>query len=397
MEVGELTGSPEMPSVKSPHTCGTADGLAAPLRWIDRTCVEFQGRRLVYFAGCDYLRLSSHPEILESIRAALAGAGLNVAASRRTTGNHELYESLESAAASFFNTPTATLVSSGYQSNLCVAQALAGEVTHAVIDERAHASLHDAARLLGCPLRPFRHRDPASARRAIHRAGPRARVLLITDGLLGHSGETAPLTDYLEVLPRNGWLLVDDAHGAGVLGRHGRGTLEYLGAGPAGGRVIQTATLSKAFGVYGGLVLGSRAVRKRLVAHSGIFIGNTPVPLPLAAGAQRALDLVQSQPTLRRRLLFNSAYVRSALREVGLPMNDGPGPIIPLRPPSPAAGRHLCQALVKAGIHPPFIQYQSGPGSAYFRIAISSEHTPEQLEHFVRTVADNFPRTKGRH
>jgi 7-keto-8-aminopelargonate synthetase-like enzyme len=391
---GEAT-QPIRPIIRAPRD---ADGLSFPLQQIDRTQVLFRGRKLLYLAGCDYFRLSSDPAILEAIRTALETYGLNVAASRRTTGNHSLYGQLEQAARMFFEAESATLVSNGYQTNLVVAQALAGEITHVLLAVGAHGSLADAAQLLGCPVLQFHHPAAAAVRQLVQRCGRRARILLMTDGLLSHSGEVAPLTDYFKALPRSGRLLVDDAHAAGLLGRHGRGTLEYLGL--ARERIIQTVTLSKAFGVYGGLILGDRALRQQIIQRSRIFVGNTPLPLPLAAGALKAFDLVRRQPLLRRRLVFNTAYVKSALHEAGLETNEGPGPIVPLHPRSATDAQRISRALLRAEIHPPLIQYQSATGSAYFRFAISSEHDPAQLERLVRTISlllqkhpDSFQRT----
>jgi 7-keto-8-aminopelargonate synthetase-like enzyme len=366
-------------------------GLAEPLQQVGRTEVLVGRRQLTYFAGCDYFRLASHPEIAAAIRAGLDGGSVNVAASRRTTGNHRLYEQLERALQSFFAAESATLTSNGYQANLCVGQALAGEMTHALLDERAHASLRDAATLLGCRTAVFRHRDPADLRRVAARCGRRARVLVMTDGLFAHSGEVAPLADYLAVLPRNARMLVDDAHAAGILGRHGRGTPEHfdLPGDVVRSRLIHTITLSKAFGVYGGAVLGSLKLRERIVERSHLFIGNTPLPLPLVHGALQALEIVRQNPRLRRRLIFNTAFVKASLREAQILVNDGPGPILPIRPSSHRAAARLSQALRRAGIHPPLIQYPGvgGPGAAYFRFALSSEHDGGQLDSLVRTVS----------
>src|SRR6185503_6182981 len=131
--------------------------LAEPLQQVERTFVLRQGRKLSYFGGCDYFRLSSHPAVLKALRTGLEQFGLTVAASRKTTGNHSLYEKLESALATFFGVDAAVLVSNGYVANLVATQALEGEFTHALIDERAHGSLLDAAGLLGCPIRRFKH------------------------------------------------------------------------------------------------------------------------------------------------------------------------------------------------------------------------------------------------
>lgn len=363
----------------------SADGLAEPLQQIDRTCVLRRGRKLAYFAGCDYFRLSSHPEVLRALRECLDRLGLNVAASRKTTGNHALYGQLEQKLAEFFGAEAAVLVSNGYMTNLAVAQALAGEFTHALIDERSHGCLFDAAKLLDCPVLPFKHRHPPSAAKAARQAGCKAKLVLLTDGLFSHSGEVAPLDQYLQILPANATLLVDDAHGAGTLGKNGCGTAEFLGV--PGRRLIRTITLSKAFGVYGGAVIGSQVVRKKVVARSRLFVGNTPVPLPLVAAALASLEILRRDPRLRRRLVFNTGYVKAALHETGLPVNDGPGPIIPFVPRNDREAAQLKKKLLAAGIHPPFINYLGGPADGYFRFAVSSEHTPEQLDALVAVLA----------
>jgi 7-keto-8-aminopelargonate synthetase-like enzyme len=362
-----------------------ADGLAEPLQQIDRSFVLHRGRKLSYFAGCDYFRLSSHPEILRALRAGLDRFGLNVAASRKTTGNHALYGQLEQKLAEFFAVEAAVLFSNGYMTNLAVAQAMAGEFTHALIDERSHGSLSDAAKLLDCPVLRFNHRDPASAASAARQAGRKAKLVLLTDGLFSHSGEVAPLDEYLRFLPTSTTLLVDDAHGAGMLGRAGRGTTEFLGVPER--RVIRTITLSKAFGVYGGAVLGSREGRKKIVARSRLFVGNTPLPLPLAAAALVSLEILRTDSRLRRRLVFNTSYVKAALREADFPVNDGPGPIVPFIPRNDRETARLSKELIAAGIHPPFINYLGGVADGYFRFAISSEHTPQQLDALVKVFA----------
>lgn len=372
-------------STRARRSIGSADGLAEPLQQIERTYVLHRGRKLSYFAGCDYFRLSSHPEVLRALREGLDRFGLNVAASRKTTGNHALYGQLELKIAEFFGVEAAVLISNGYMANLAVAQAMAGEFTHALIDERSHGSLLDAAKLLDCPVLPFKHRDPASAANTARQAGHKAKLVLLSDGLFSHSGEAAPLDEYLRLLPASATLLVDDAHGAGTLGKTGCGTAEFLGV--TGGRLIRTITLSKAFGVYGGAVIGSHAVRRKIVARSRLFVGNTPLPLPLAAAALASLEIFRRDPRLRRRLVFNTSYVKAALREAGLAVNDGPGPIIPFIPRNDREAARLKKKLLAAEIHPPFINYLGGPKDGYFRFVISSEHTPEQLDALVSKLA----------
>jgi 7-keto-8-aminopelargonate synthetase-like enzyme len=369
---------------RQPRLTSEAVELAELLQQIDRTFVLHRGQKLSYFGGCDYFRLSSHPAVLDALRKGLDEFGLNVSASRRTTGNHSLYVRLEEALARFFQTESAVVVSSGYAGNLIAAQALAGEFTHALIDEHAHVGLRDALHFLGCRSIDFSHRNPASAAHAARRLGRNARILLLTDGLFSYSGEVAPLGEYLQKMPRGVTLFVDDAHGAGTLGKRGRGTAEFLGISTS--RMVQTITLSKAFGVYGGAILGSRNLRDRIVLRSRYFIGNTPLPLPLAAASLKSLQLFRQELRLRRSLVINARYVKAALREAGVPINEGPGPIVPVTVRDPKQVRQLRRALFAARVYPSFIRYPGGSENGYFRFAISSEHSAEQLDALIAAL-----------
>ena len=355
-----------------------------PLQQIDRTWVRFQGRKLSYFSGCDYFRLASHPRVLAALTAGAERYGLNVAASRLTTGNHHLYSELEGELAGFFDAQDALLVPTGYLTNLAAAQALAGSFSHALLDAEAHPSLIDAAAMLDCPVVRFKHRDAQDAARAVTRCGPEARLILLTDGLFARTGHAAPLREYARVLPKDGRMLVDDAHGAGVLGRTGKGTLEYAGVSRA--RVVQTITLSKALGVYGGAILGTKALRKRVVDRSRLFVGATPFPLPLANAAIHAVRLLGSDKILRQRLDGNTAFVKEALREAGYAIPDAPGPIVSFAPTDNRTTRELRGALLDAKIFPPHVRYPGGPPAGCFRFAISSEHTRSQLEGLIRAL-----------
>lgn len=355
----------------------------APLQQINRTQVLFEGRHWIYFGGCDYFRLSSDPRVHQAARAALSKFGLNVAASRLTTGNHKLYGQLESALVRFFDVESATLVSTGYATNLVAAQALAGTVSAAFLDARAHPSLTDAAKFLGCPVRTFAHRDPADLRKKVARQ--KSRVIVLTDGLFAHDGACAPLPEYLQLLPPASRILLDDAHGAGVLGRLGRGTPEHYGLSDA--RLIQTLTLSKAFGAYGGAILADDTLRAKLRA-SGIFAGSTPLPLPLAAAALRSLNLLRQNPQWRRRLSEKAARFRDTLTRHGVGTVSSPGPIIPIIPSSPQRAKKLERALRRHRIFPPFIRYPGGPPGGYFRFAISSQHSGTEMQALADAIVE---------
>jgi len=348
---------------------------------------------LSYFGGCDYFRLSSHPRVLAAVESGLRRFGLNVAASRLTSGNHVLYQELENNLARFFGADTALLVGGGYATNLVVAQSLAGQYSHALLDERSHGSLRDAAQFLDCPILQFKHRDPEDFGRTLRRCGRGARLIVLTDGMFAHDGSVAPLRAYLKLLPRDGLLVVDDAHGGGTIGRTGKGSVEMEGVNRA--QVVQNVTLSKALGVYGGAVLCAIALRKRLVEHSRIFGGATPLPLPLAYAAGEALEILKTDRSLRRRLERNASCVRNALRRAGFDMTENPGPIAGLQLETPRRITQLKRSLLSADILPPFSSYSDNATNGWFRFALSSEHSQWQLDNLIRTLRPFAPEARG--
>jgi len=370
-----------------------------PLQQVERNFVRWRGRKLVYFSGCDYFRLARHPAVLKAAAAGLKQFGLNVAASRLTTGHHKIYEMLERQFADFFGTEDALLLSSGYLTGTVVAQALAGNFSHALVDNRAHPALLDAAVQLDCPVLKFKHRDSHDFARAVARCGRGARPIVLTDGMFAHDGSAAPLKAYLNLLPRDGMMLVDDAHGAGVLGKNGKGAPEHEGVGnflnggraaatARGPQIIQCITLSKAFGVYGGVVLGSRALREKILQRSRAFIGSTPLPPPLANAALQSVKLLgRHGKKLRLRLNQNTAYVKTALRAAGWEIPETPGPIVPLHTQTASEARALKKQLLAVAIYPPFVKYPGGDANGYFRFVISSEHTRAQLSRLIATLA----------
>ena len=348
-----------------------------PLRQIDRTSVLWRGRKLAYFGGCDYLRLSSHANVLRAAQNALHRHGLNVAASRRTTGNHPLYEELETATRNFFGAESAVLVSCGYLTNIAVAQGLRGKFTRVYLDQQAHFSLRDALKFLNCPHTEFRRRDPADLRKKVPPAKNRQRIAVLTDGMFAQDGSRAPLAAYREILGVHGTLWVDDAHAGGILGRNGRGTAEEFGLDRR--NLIQTVTFSKAFGAYGGAILCSRSLAAAIIAQSSVLLGNTPLPLPLAAAALQGLELCRTQPSRRQKLFHN---IETFWTELG----HSPSTLSPIIAATAKNPELLKRRLLQAGIHPPFIEY--GPATQrYFRFALSSEHSPAQIKKLARTLA----------
>jgi 7-keto-8-aminopelargonate synthetase-like enzyme len=352
--------------------------MSIELRQVDRTYVLWGRRRLSYFAGCDYFRLSSHPEVLRAVKEGLDRYGLSVAASRMTTGNHPLFTGLENALAKFFGAPAALLAGNGYATNPVVVQGLRDDFSHILMDERAHVSLRDATRFFAGPVLEFQHGDAPDLARRLRRLRGKTRPLVLTDGLFSRDGDIAPLAAYLKVLPANGMMLVDDAHAAGLLGATGQGSLEY--AGVPRRRIIQTVTLSKAFGCYGGAILCQAALRRKIMAESAMFAGSTPLPLPLAHAALKAMALLRGDPGLRCRMSHNVNYIKTAVRAWGLSVPRTPAPIVAITPNGPAEAARMRRRLLAHGVFPSFIHYPGGPQGGYFRFVVSSEHSRRQLD-----------------
>ena len=357
-----------------------------PLEFIGLNEVRFHGRNLLYFSGCDYLRLARDPRLEKAAHTALDRHGLSVAASRITTGNHRIYGQLEDALATFFASDSAVLVPDGYFAPIVAAQALANDYTHVFIDELAHGALRDAARMFDGPAKTFKHKDISDLQNHLSRCDGNSRPIILTDGLFGHDGSVAPLRKYLKILPRNGLLLVDDAHGAGVIGATGKGSLEHEGVSRQ--RIVQCATLSKGFGAYGGVILASGALRKKIVACGRPFIGTTPLPPPLAGAALKAVEILKREPGRRKRLAQNLSYIRRGLCAAGWDIPDQPGPMVRLPALEKPQASELRARLLKAGIYPPFLKYGNASKNGYFRIIVSSEHTREHLNKLLRVLAD---------
>lgn len=357
-----------------------------PLQQINRTYVRSQNRTLSYFAGCDYFRLASHPTVLKAVSTGMKQYGLNVAASRLTTGNHEIFGKLEATLSKFFGTKSATLVSNGYVTNLVAAQAMAGEFSHVLIDEKAHPSLQDAAQMFQAEVRTFKNCDPKDLAAAIADLGKEAKIILLADGMFSHDGSISPLKRYLKILPQNAVLLVDDCHGAGTLGKTGKGVVE-LEKIPRH-RVIQTITLSKAFGVYGGAILGDVELRAKIISKSRMFVGSTPLPLPLANAAMASVKTLSANKKWRDRLSVNVHFVKTKLRAAGISVPKNAGPIIPIIPKSADEAKQLQERCLANGVFPSFIKYPGGPENGYFRFVISSEHKKTQLTSLVKSLIE---------
>ncbi len=358
------------------------------------------GRRYLYFGGTSYLGLAGHSEVIEAACEAVRRYGLHTATSRAGFGNNPPTLEVERRAAEFFGQEAAFYFISGYVGNHILVQALAGRFDAIFADEAAHYSLEEAARLSGRPVTRFQHADPDDLQRLLRQqCRPSEHPLVLTDGIFAAGGDIAPLDQYVEILSRyeGASLLVDDAHGFGTLGDHGRGTLEHFGfwgrsvnsvAGPAGAGLFVGGTLSKALGGFGGLLVGSDEFIRQARSSSHYFDGASAPPSPVAGATAKALEIVIREPQLRARLRENVLYLRQGLRGLGLPAIDSPSPVIGLVVGDARNMQRLHRELKEQGILVPYFATYSGTGKeGLLRIAVCAAHTVAMLDRLLSELA----------
>jgi len=363
-----------------------------PLTFVDTSHVRVGSNTLLYFAGSNYLGLGHDPRVLEAMRRATATGMSQPGASRTTTGAHSSYDLAESSLAAFFRQPAAVLVPCGYLAPWAAVQALRPLITHVFLDYQAHACVSDAAVLARMPIVTFRNGDAADLAKRLRALPSNARPLVLTDGTYGTRGGIAPLPDYLALLPKRGWLLVDDAHGAGTVGPVGRGAVAHFGLRDK--RIVQTISLAKAFGVGGGAVLGTLSFIEAVKREAAAFIGSTSMPLVVPGGVMASLKILTAEPDRILRLQESARKLHSLLPTHAELSNDPRTPVTALLPANARRKATMQRALLKAGIFPSFIHYLRGPADGFFRLAISSAHTSAEVETLAGAIRSVLsPRT----
>jgi 8-amino-7-oxononanoate synthase len=377
-----------------------SDGLDRHLRCVASAQgpeVEVEGERFLNFSSNDYLGLASSPILRRAALQAMKQYGTGSGASRLISGSLKVHHDLEGALAAFKATPAALTFSSGYAAAVGTLGALVGRDDLVVLDRLAHASLVDGARLCGAKLRVFEHNDCESLERALkqhhatanRRTAKSSRVLVVTESLFSMDGDVAPLRELVEVKERYGaWLMVDEAHATGVMGRERRGLVGELGLGD---RVeVQMGTLGKALGAGGGYIAGSARLIDWLLNRARSFVFSTaPVPA-LAAAAHAGVDCVQSMEGRHRcELLWERVKeVRQAVASAGWAMPREPSPILPLIVGDERVAVSCAQALQRRGVYAPAIRYPSvGRGAARLRVTVSALHKSEQVARLAEALA----------
>lgn len=363
-----------------------------PLPPLGRMGAKVGGREAVVFCSNDYLGLSTHPEVREAAARAAAGRA-GSGASRLVTGDSEIHRELEERIRDFKGVEAVLLFNSGYHANLGAISTLAGRDTEIFSDRLNHASIVDACVLSRARVRRYPNRDVDALEGLLKKSASRKK-LIVTDGVFSMDGTVAPLTEVAELARRYGAALyVDDAHGSGVLGENGRGTLEHLGV--EDNDIIQMGTLGKAFGSFGAFVAGPRRVIDLLVSRARPFIFTTALPPSVCAAASKAVEVASSDPTLRKRCLANAERVRRGLNKMGLDTLGSATQIIPVLTGDPVETMSLTEKLLDRGVFIQGIRPPTVPeGTSRLRITVSTAHTDEDIGSALAKLADCTGRTR---
>lgn len=360
-----------------------AAGLRRVVREVelaDGVRLRSDGRDLISFASNDYLGLAQHPDVVGAMQAAANRWGVGSTAAHLLGGHRAPHAQLEREVADWLGYESALLFSTGYLANLGVIAGLMQRGDLCVQDKLNHACLIDGATLAGCDLRRYPHNDVDAAARQLDAAGD-APTLLATDGVFSMDGDLAPLRELAALArDRDALLLVDDAHGFGVLGADGQGSPEHLGLG-ARDVPLRMVTLGKAVGCGGALVLGSRDLIDALTQFARPFVYTTAMPPAVAAAALAAIAIIRREPARRAHLGALIARFRNGATRLGYALMDSVTPIQPLRIGDVGAAVALSATLLQRGWHVPAIRPPTVPaGGARLRVTLSALHTETQVD-----------------
>lgn len=352
----------------------------------DGARVKIDGRWYLSFCSNDYLGLAQHPATRRAMIEATRRFGTGAGASRLMAGTLTPHEELEHALARFKHQPEAVLFTSGYAANLGVITTLVRPNDTIFSDQLNHASLVDAARLTKARLYIYRHRDMGHLEQLLKSTLHTTRYSLryiITDAIFSMDGDAAPLREIVRLARKyQAYTVVDEAHGTGVLGKHGRGLSEHLGLEDKIDLII--GTLSKALGSSGGFVTGSKDLILYLRSKSRPFIYTTALPPAVCAASLTALRLLKEKPELRRRLWVNTNYLKDRLRKMGFDLRDSETPIMPIMIGNEKKALKIAHHLWNKGLFIPAIRPPTVPkGESRLRITVTAMHTRGDLDRLL--------------
>ncbi len=365
-------------------------GTFQRLRQLESPCepvCRFDGREVINLASNNYLGLANHPKLVEAAVEATRKYGAGSGAVRTISGTMTIHMELERRIAAFKNVEACVVFQSGFAANAGTVSAILGPEDHIISDELNHASIIDGCRLSRAKIHVYPHKDTARASAILAElASSPGRKLLITDGVFSMDGDIGPLPALVEAAEQNGAIMmIDDAHSSGVLGRNGRGTVDHFGLH---GRVdVQVGTLSKAVGVLGGYVCGSRDLIEFLYHRARPFLFSTSHPPGVAAACIAAFDILEQEPERIAKLWDNTRYFKAGLQAAGFSTGQSETPITPIMVGEAATAHQFSRELFDEGVYSTGIGFPTvAKGKARIRAMVSSAHTRDMLDRAVEVL-----------
>jgi len=364
------------------------DGLLRQRRLLDSPQAEHivaNNEHFLSFCSNDYLGLANHPDLIATMQSAAQASGVGSGASNLITGHHRYHDNLEKQLAKFVQMPAALLFSTGYMANIGVISALMGRNDAVFADKLNHACLNDGAFLSRATFHRFPHNDVV-ALEALLKTSTAKHKLIAADAVFSMDGDMAPLPEYLSLCEKyDAYLYVDDAHGFGVLGEHGQGTLNHFNLKSP--RIIMMATLGKAAGVAGAFVAGEQVLIEYLIQKANSYIYSTPAPPALSATLSTSVNLIEQGDHLRSHLRTLIAYLKDNLNSKKWQLMPSDTAVQPLV----VGGNHealaLSEYLQSCGVLVPAIRPPTVPvGTSRLRISLSAAHSIEDIQKLIKVL-----------
>jgi 8-amino-7-oxononanoate synthase len=351
-----------------------------PVSTAEDTEVVIEGRRVLMLGSNNYLGLTTHPKVKRAAIEAIEKYGTSSCGSRFLNGTLDLHRQLEERLARFLRREAALVFSTGFQTNLGTISALVGKDDVIISDKWNHASIVDGARLSYGVMKRFRHNDMEDLERVLQECPEDAGKLIVVDGLFSMEGDLAPLDRIVALAKRHeACVMVDDAHGLGVMGEHGRGTAEHLGVEDEIDLVM--GTFSKSFASLGGVIAGDEYVIDYIQHHARSMIFSASMPPAAVATVLAALDVIESEPERRRQLWKNTHKMMKGLKGLGFDTGCSQTPVIPIVVGDMYKALDMWKSLFENGVYvnvvlPPAVP----PGRALLRTSYMATHTEKQLD-----------------
>jgi len=340
------------------------------------------GKEVILLSSNNYLGLVNHPKIKEAAKEAIDKYGAGSGAARLISGNNILYKELEEKIASFKNTEAALVFGSGYLANIGILSTVVEEGGLILSDELNHASIIDGCRLSRAKKVIYRHKDTRHIEEILSK-NKRRKILIVTEGVFSMDGDIAPLPEIIDIAKRySAMVMVDDAHGTGVLGKKGKGTVEHFGIEK--GIDIHMGTLGKALGGYGAYAAGDKGLIEFLINKTRGFIFTTALPPSVLASAISAIEVLEDEPHLIKRLWENRDYLVNGLKSLGFDTMGCETPIIPILIGSAEKALKMSEGLFEQGVYAPAIRPPTVPeDTCRLRLTVMTAHTKEEIDRAI--------------